>query len=95
MESSRLIDPRATIEFTIAASGVGLTVDVQLRDAGDRWVARVTAPPDRAQIALGRSPSDALASALAPFGSHAVKRMLADTALLDPSVRVRKVRSRV
>jgi hypothetical protein len=80
------MQPSSTIAFTLQLASHAVTVDVQLRRSGDRWVARVGGSCEATAIAL--SPGAALAAALAPLGERAVTTLLADLALLAPSLQV-------
>jgi hypothetical protein len=66
---------RASIDFTLG----GLAV--RLSSSGERWVARVGE-----SVAVGRSARAALTLALEPLGPASTRALLADLALLQPSV---------
>jgi len=75
------------VAFRLAPAGLGFGVDVRLRRAGERWVA-VVVLDGREQTALAPSPRAALTAALATLDASAVKALLADTGLLEPSVEI-------
>lgn len=68
---------RRSIDFTLGGLAVRLT------PAGERWVARVGE-----SVAVGRSARAALTLALEPLGPASIRALLADLALLQPSVDV-------
>lgn len=71
---------RTQIDFTLG----GLTV--RLTPAGERWVARVGE-----SVAVGRSARAALTTALEPLGPASMRALLADLALLSPSIALASV----
>jgi hypothetical protein len=73
------------IRFTLSPAALP-PVEVCLRRAGERWIARVEGSDLSAGMAT--SPRAALLAALEPFGQPAVTALLADLGLLEPSVRV-------
>ncbi len=84
----RAMDAHGTaIEFSLSAPTLDFSVEVSLRRAGERWVARVLAR-DESRIGMGESARRALAAALTPLGASAVSALLADLGLLEPSLRV-------
>jgi len=68
---------RRSIDFTLGGLAVRLT------PAGDRWIARAGE-----SVAVGSSALLALTAALAPLGQASVRALLADLALLEPSLRL-------
>lgn len=74
-------------EFTLVAPGLGPTVEIRLGRAGDRWVA-VAQIGDEPEVSLGGTARQALEAALAPLGPRIARALLADTALLAPSVEI-------
>lgn len=68
---------RRSIDFTLGGLAVRLT------PAGERWVARVGE-----SVAVGRSARAALTLALEPLGPASIRALLADLALLQPSLDV-------
>jgi len=68
---------RPSIEFTLGGFAVRLTL------AGDRWVARAGE-----SVAVAGSARLALAAALDPVGGVTASVLLADLALLPPSIQV-------
>lgn len=79
-----------TIDFTLTAPTLDFSVEVSLRRAGDRWVARVAARGEE-RIGMGESARRALAAALTSLGASAVAALLADLGLLEPSLRLAAV----
>ena len=77
---------RPTVEFTLPSPGSGGPLDVRMRRTGERWAVSVTGESETTAIAL--SARQALAAALAPLGEPAVKQLLADLRLLEPSCRI-------
>ena len=68
---------RRSIDFTLGGLAVRLT------PAGERWVARVGE-----SVAVGRSARAALTLALEPLGPASIRALLADLALVSPSIEV-------
>ena len=75
------------VEFRLSAPCVPFPVDVRLRSFGERWVAVADVGGGR-EIGLGPSPREALTGALRPLGDAATRELLADLALLGPSVEI-------
>jgi hypothetical protein len=82
--------PAGIIEFRLAPAELRVSVDVRLRRAQERWVATATIRGER-QVGLGSSPRQALKAALAALDTRAVTALLADTALLEPSVTIARI----
>lgn len=82
------MDDPTTIRFTLTPAG-GVAVDVRLRRAGERWLARIGG--DQGHAAIGASAHAALAAAVQLLGQPAVSALLADLCLLEPSLRVRQL----
>src|SRR5918992_317850 len=78
--------PVVDVEFRLGTA-MGSVMDVSVRSFGDRWVAVATIA-DRMEHGLGRTAREALAGALASLGQPAVTVLLADLALLAPSVEI-------
>jgi len=75
----------STIEFTLRP-GNGSAVSVRLRRLSLGWSADVLGVG--AQTGVGRSARQALTAALLPLGESAVRALMADVGLLEPSVAV-------
>lgn len=73
------------ISFTLSPTGLGYSVRVTLRRVGPRWVARVQGA---GAVGVGASPRAALSAVLRPLGEPAVKLLLADLGLVEPSLRL-------
>jgi hypothetical protein len=84
-DPSAMDELQGWIDFPLNAPNVNLTVDVRLRRAGERWVARVVAHGE-ARFGLGRSARAALAAATAPLGTPVATALLADVGLVEPSL---------
>ena len=74
-------------EFRLVAPGLGPTVEVRLGRFGDRWLA-VAQIGEEPEVALGGTARQALEAALAPLGPRIARALLADTALLAPSIEI-------
>ena len=79
------------IQFTIQPAAPLPAVDVRMRRFGERWVAEVGG--DRPNTALALTPRAALSAALEPLGDRAVRLLLADLSLLEPSVEIARLMS--
>ena len=77
----------AGLEFTLHTSGADFVV--RLRRLGERWVADVAGQEGR--VGLGLTARAALSAALEPFGSNRRRELMADLALLSPSVEVARL----
>ena len=77
----------AVVAFRVTASGGVPRVDVSLSDAGDRWIALVETD-GRRETGIGSTARLALSAALTPLGGCARGAVLADPALLAPSVQL-------
>ena len=64
-----------SIEFTLGG------LPVRLARVGERWIARVGE-----SVAIGCSARQVIKAALEPFGEDRTRVLLADAALLEPSV---------
>ena len=78
------------IEFSLNAPTLDFGVEVSLRRAGERWVARAVARGEE-RIGMAESARRALAAALTSLGASAVSALLADLGLLEPSLRLAAV----
>ena len=76
---------KSTIEFTLRP-GNGSVVSVRLRRLSLGWSADV--PGVGYGTGVGRSARQALTAALQPLGESAVRALMADLGLLEPSVAV-------
>lgn len=74
---------RTSIDFTLGGLAVRLT------PAGERWVARAGE-----SVAVGRSARAALTTALEPLGQASIRALLADLALIAPSISVASIERR-
>lgn len=73
------------IEFTLRPVGRE-EVSVRLRRLGGGWSAQISG--SAASIGMGTSARSALTAALQPFGDRAIRVLLADLGLLEPSIAV-------
>ena len=80
------METASVIEFSLTSPGLTSRVDVRLRRLGPRWVAEVACPEP--STGLGNSARLALAAALQPLGDLAMRALMADLGLLEPSVAV-------
>jgi hypothetical protein len=71
------------LDFTLHAQATA--VPVRLRRVGERWVAHAGR---EGRVGLGAGPREALLAAISPLGQTATREMLADLALLEPSVAI-------
>ena len=74
---------RRSIEFQLGG------LPVRLSPVGDRWVARVGD-----SVAVGSGARLALSAALEPVGEASIRALLADLALLGPSIEVAAIERR-
>lgn len=74
------------IEFTIQPVAPLPAVDVRMRRFGERLIAQVGG--DQPHTGLALTPRAALAAALEPLGEPAVRLVMADLSLLEPSIEV-------
>jgi hypothetical protein len=79
--------PEDVVEFRLSAGALRLAVEVHLRHAGERWVAKAGIRGEQ-QVGLGATPRQALQAALATLDARAIRALLADTALLEPSIAI-------
>lgn len=78
----------STIEFTLRPAN-GSAVSVRMRRLSLGWSADV--PGVGAGTGVGRSARQALTAALQPLGESAVRALMADLGLLEPSIAVLEV----
>jgi hypothetical protein len=74
------------IQFTIEPAAPLPSIDVRMRRFGERWVAEVGGGLPTIGMAL--TPRDALNAALEPLGDRAVRLLMADLSLLEPSIEI-------
>ncbi|HVM30992.1 MAG TPA: hypothetical protein VM305_09540 [Candidatus Limnocylindrales bacterium] len=76
----------ASIRFSVTSATPGWPVTVSLRRGSHGWVAKL----DGAgwPVGIGPTAGAAVRAALRPLGKHVVTAVLADIALLEPSLRV-------
>ncbi len=77
---------QASIEFTLRPHGGQHAVTVRLRRLAHGWVAEVGGA--LSNIGVGGSARQALTAGLQPFGDSAIRALMADLGLLEPSVAV-------
>ena len=75
---------RDSVTFTLGGLAVRLTL------AGERWVAHVGE-----SVAVGRTARQAFAAALGPVSDARIRALLADLALLGPSIEVARIEAPV
>jgi len=76
------------IEFTLRPAG-RTPIEVRMRRVAERWTADVSGP--FATVGLGTTARQALTAALQPLGDFAVRMLLTDLGLLEPSVAVARL----
>ncbi len=79
------MNTRTVIQFSLR-QGSAQAVDVSIRRLGPRWVANVSGPV--VGTGLGLTARTALTAALQPLGDSAIRALMADLGLLEPSVAV-------
>ena len=82
-----MTQPIMSLDVRLSAPTVPYAVDVTLRSFGDRWVGVADAAGTR-EVGLGTTARQALTASLAPLGDRVRMLLLADPALLAPSVAV-------
>lgn len=80
-----MITTHTTTQVRLSAPSLDFWVDVTLRSFGERWIATANIGGE-VEIGLGTSARQALAASLASLGERARSVLLADTALLAPSI---------
>ena len=75
---------RESVTFTLGGLSVRLTL------AGERWVAHVGE-----SVAVGRTARQAFAAALGPVSDARIRALLADLALLGPSIEVARLEASI
>ena len=81
----RLMNTRSVVQFSLRR-GSAQPIDVCLRRLGPRWVADVSGPV--VGTGLGVTARTALTAALQPLGDLAMRALMADLGLLEPSIAV-------
>lgn len=84
-----MISPLVT-GFRLSPPSHGVTVDVELRVSGDRWIAAATVGRSR-EVGIGSTAGQALAASLGALPDPVRRALLADLALLEPSVEVARI----
>jgi hypothetical protein len=79
------MNTRSAVQFSLRR-GSAQPIDVRLRRLGPRWVADVSGPV--VGTGLGLTARTALTAALQPLGDLAMRALMADLGLLEPSVAV-------
>ena len=85
-ESLGMEGTRTSIEFTLRSDGSQGAVSVRLRRLAHGWVAEVGGA--LSNIGVGGSARQALTAGLQPFCDSAIRALMADLGLLEPSVAV-------
>lgn len=85
-DSSGMEGTRTSIEFTLRSDGSQGAVSVRLRRLAHGWVAEIGGA--LSNIGVGGSARQALTAGLQPFGDSAIRALMADLGLLEPSVAV-------
>lgn len=75
------------LDVRLTAPSLDFFVDVRLRSSGERWIATARIA-GATEIGLATTPRQALAASLASLGDRARTLLLADLALLRPSVTI-------
>ena len=81
-----MVNADGQIQFTLTPAAPLPAVEVRMRRFGERWVAEADCASPNVGVAC--SPREALAAALAPLGEWAIRRLMADLSLLQPSIEV-------
>lgn len=81
--------PSAGVRARLSAEGIGLEVEIRVRELDGRWlaVAEIDGEPE---VGIGPTPREALAAALASLGQRAASALMADPQLLGVSVALRR-----
>lgn len=74
-------------QFRLSATAFAVSVDVRLRSRADRWIA-VAEVGAGSQVGLGRTAREALSAALRSYREEVRRALLADLALLAPSIEI-------
>ena len=76
--------------FRLSAPAYRVSVDVEIRASGDRWIAAATVGQSR-ELGIGANAGQALAASLATLPDPVRWALLADLSLLEPSIEVARV----
>lgn len=79
------VNTRNVVQFSLR-QGSAQPIDVTLRPLGPRWVAEVSGPV--IGTGLGTTARTALTAALQPLGESAIRALMVDLGLLEPSIAV-------
>jgi hypothetical protein len=80
------------IEFELRQASA-VPVRGRLTRRSERWIAEVLG--EVTSVAVGRTARQALTAALAAFGDHEARRLMADLGLLEPSLSVMEMEAAV
>jgi hypothetical protein len=78
------------LDVRLSAPSLDFWVDVKLRSFGERWIASAQIAGE-VEIGLATTARQALAASLASLGARARAMLLADLALLAPSIALAEV----
>jgi len=78
------------LRFRLEADRVGAQAEIELRNAGDRWIS-VSDSGGRRVTGIGSTARAAIVASLERLGPATVAELLADLRLLDVSCRLREV----
>ena len=78
-----------SVNTRLTAEGLGLQVELKLRDLGGRWLA-VAEFDGEPEVGIGATPRAALTAALATLGDRAATALMADPQLLAVSTAIRR-----
>lgn len=85
-DSSGMEGTQTSIDFTLRPGSGQSAVSVRLRRLAHGWVAEVGGA--LSNIGVGGSARQALTAGLLPFGDSAIRALMADLGLLEPSMAV-------
>lgn len=78
-----------SVNTRLTAEGLGLQVELKLRDLGGRWLA-VAEFDGEPEVGIGATARAALTAALASLGDRAAAALMADPQLLAVSTAIRR-----
>ena len=78
-----------SVNTRLTAEGLGIEVELRLRDLGGRWLAVATFDGEP-EVGIGATPRAALTAALASLGDRATAALMADPELLAVSTAIRR-----
>ena len=78
-----------SVNTRLTAEGLGIEVNLRLRDLGGRWLAVATFDGEP-EVGIGANPRAALTAALASLGERAATALMADPQLLAVSTAIRR-----